>query len=121
VEARRDKQAGSALGAVLGRRGCADQDAAGRMLLLTLIRLHALGALTFDLDLGAAVHGDGTVAEPSTVATPPERLRAARGAGCRGGGRVALDGVGTVGRGADLQTPPAYNMGESVCIQGDGE
>jgi hypothetical protein len=106
-----DKRAGSALGALLGQRGSADQDAAGRSLLTCLVRLHGLGALSFEF--GAAVHGDGTVAEPSTDATPPEPVGIAQGAGCRVGGRVVLDGSGAGVRGAALQTAPAYNMGQS--------
>ena len=111
-----DSVAGSALGALLGGRDSAAQDALGRQLLLSLIRLHAIGALSFDL--GAAVHGGGTVAEPSTgdKALAPDL---ARGHGLIGGGRVALDGVVTVGRGAALKTPPAYNMGQSNYHQGD--
>ena len=113
-----DKQAGSALGAVLGERGCADQDAAGRWLLLTLIRLHELGALAFDS--GGAVHGADAVVEPSTVAGPLGPLGLVREDELRGGGRVVLDGRGAVVSAA-LQTPPAYNMGESICIRGDEE
>ena len=118
MEARRDKQAGSALGALLGRRGSADQDAAGRLLLLTFLRLHALAALSFDLDRGAAVHGDDAVAEPSTgdKALAPDL---ARGHGLGDGGRVAFDGVGTVDRGAALQTAPAYNMGSLSASEGE--
>lgn len=110
---RRDKQAGSALGAVLGRRESANQDAAGRSLLLCLVRLHALGALSFVV--GDAVHGDGVVAEPSTAGVDLGQ-GTARGTGLPGGGRVALGGVGTVVRGSALETAPAYNMGQSVCI-----
>jgi hypothetical protein len=118
VAGRLDKQAGSALGALLGRRASADQDAAGRSLLLALVRLNALGALSFAL--GDAVHGDDTVAEPSTVGKPlgPEGM--ARGEGLPGGGRVDLDGVGAV-VGVDALGTPAYNMGQSVCIPGDSE
>jgi hypothetical protein len=107
------KRAGSALGAVLGRRGCADPDAAGRTLLLALIRLHSLGALSFDR--GGAVHGADAVAEPSTDGKPLGP-GVARGEGLPGSDRVALDGVGTVVRVGALGTAPAYNVGQSVCI-----
>ena len=105
------KRAGSALGAVLGRRGCADQDAAGRSVLLSLIRLHELGALVFDCQ--GAVHGDEAVSEPSTVAGPLGPLGLVREDDLRGGGRVVLDGRGAVVSAA-LQTPPVYNMGPSI-------
>ena len=105
---RSDKQAGSALGAVLGRRESANQDAAGRSLLLALVRLNALGGLTFDS--AGAVHGDGAVAEPSTVGTPCEPVGIARRVACHGGGRVDLDGSGAV-VGSALQTAASYNIG----------
>ena len=108
-----DKYAGSALGAVLGRRESANQDATGRSLLLALIRLNALGGLTFDSP--GAVHGDGAVPEPSTVGTPCEPVGIARRVARPGGGRVDLDGSGAV-VGSALGTAPAYNMGQSVCI-----
>jgi hypothetical protein len=117
VAERSAKQAGSALGAVLGRRASANQDAAGRSLLLALVRLHALGALSFSAS--GAVHGDGVVAEPSTGGVLLGQ-GTARGAALPDGGRVALDGGGTVGRAA-LETAPAYNMGQSVCIDGESE
>ena len=118
VANQQDKQAGSALAAVLGRRASADQVAAGRSLLLCLVRLNALGALSFSS--GAAVHGDGVVAEPSTAGVDLGQ-GTARGTGLPGGGRVALGGVGTVVRGSALETAPAYNMGQSVCIHGDSQ
>lgn len=114
MPSRHHKKAGAALGAVLGGRAGADQDAAGRSLLLSLIRLHALGALSFDL--GDAVHGAGSVVEPSTGGEPLGP-GVARGEGLPVGGRVALDGSGAVVRGAALETAPAYNMGQSVCIE----
>ena len=115
---RSGKQAGSALGALLVERGSADQDALGRSLLLTLIRLHELGALCFDVP--GAVHGGVVGAEPSTDVTPCEPAGLARGAECRVGGRVALDGDGAVVSVPDPETAPAYNMGQSPYIQGGG-
>ena len=115
---RRDKQAGSALGAVLGRRESANQDAAGHSLLLSLVRLNALRGLTFES--AGAVHGDGAVAEPSTVGKPLGPVGIARGDGLPGGGRVDLDGGGAVG-GSALKTPSPYNIWESICIPGDSE
>lgn len=112
------ERAGSALGEVLGRRASADRDAAGRSLLLCLVRLHELGALSFTP--GAAVHGDDVVAEPSTAGVVLG-LVMARGADLPGGGRVVLDGGGTVVRGAALGTAPAYNMGSLSASERDAQ
>jgi len=86
------RRAGDALASVLGgAAGPLDTDV-GRSLLLALIRLHELGALEFDTGL-AAVHRARPQAEPSTVV------------GC--------------GEAKPSETAPAYNMGQSVCIDGD--
>ena len=105
---------GSGLRQVLEARGCALSAAEARALSIRLIDLIASGLLVAEAP--GAVHGDGVVAEPSTDGTPREPAGLARGADRPGGGRVAFDGGGAVVSVSGLQTAPAYNMGQSVCI-----
>ena len=81
------KQAGDALEAVLRSRDSGAEPGSGRSLFLALLSLHAAGVLVFES--GAAVHGPRPDTEP-----------------------------GAVGRGVavGLETAPAYNMGQSNCI-----
>lgn len=88
---RNGKKAGDALASVLGgAAGPLDTDA-GRALLLALVRLHELGVLTFATD-SAAVHSPRPNGQPGAVV------------GC--------------GEAKPSQTVPAYNMGQSNCIDG---
>lgn len=61
------KRAGAALGAVLGGSDSAAGDAVGRSLLLALVRLHELGALSFDARTPEAVHRTRPKGEPGPV------------------------------------------------------
>lgn len=83
------KRAGDALAALLGGGASPASSDAGRALLLALVRLHELGALDFTTST-EAVHGPRPEGEPGAV----------------------------VGYGAaqPSETAPAYNMGQSVCI-----
>ena len=87
-----DRTAGAALGALLGGRDSAARDARGRSLLLALIRLHELGALSFDARTSEAVHRARPLDEP---------------------GPVVRSGPAKPG---DI---PSSNRGCSVCILGD--
>ena len=76
----------------MGGRDSADRDARGRSLLLALIRLHELGALTFDARTPGAVHR----ARPLDESRPVVRCGPAKP--------------------GDI---PSSNRGCSVCIPGD--
>lgn len=91
---REHRKAADALGALLGEGASPAVSAAGRSLLLALVRLHELGALDFDTD-AAAVHGRRPEGEPGTV-----------------------DGCCSA---QPSQTAPSYNMGQSICIDGESE
>jgi len=95
VSEKSDRKAGSALGVLLGERGCAAPDAAGRTLFLTLLRLHELGALEFEPRAAGAVHRARPQAEPGPVV---RSLPAQAG-----------------------QTPHAYNVGSLFASHGDAE
>jgi len=116
VGARKNIQAGDALEALLRSRDSGAEQGSGRSLLLCLVRLHELGALSFEP--GVAVHGDGVVAEQSTVGVALGQ-DLARGAGFPGGGRVALDDVGAVVWGACPETVHPYNMDSLSASTGD--
>ena len=90
--ARRDKQAGDALEAVLRSRDSGAGAGSGRSLLLALLALHDAGALTFGS--GDAAHGPRPLAEPGAV--------------------------GRSGARSPEGTAPAYNMGQSN-YRGDSE